>query len=137
MEVRYVSKNKYFRSMSRNLFVIACLVLIFGCSGKKNKNHNGKTVFRYNEASGISSLDPAFAKGQADIWACNQLFNGLVQMNDQLEVIPCIAQSWNISDNGTVYMFHLRQDVFFHNDTVFGLKKTRAVTAADFVYSFN
>ena len=112
-------------------------ILFAGCGSKSKKNSSGKTVFRYNEASGISSLDPAFAKGQADIWACNQLFNGLVQMNDRLEVVPCIAKSWDISENGKVYTFHLRQDVFFHNDEVFGTKKTRTVTASDFAYSFN
>ena len=112
-------------------------ILLSGCGSKEKKNTSGKTVFRYNEASGISSLDPAFAKGQADIWACNQLFNGLVQMNDQLEVIPCIAKSWEISDDGTLYSFHLRDDVYFHDDAVFGLNKTRKVKAQDFVYSFN
>jgi len=123
--------------MTRNLFIIICLVLFFGCSEKKNNNPNGKTVFRYNEASGITSLDPAFAKGQADIWACNQLFNGLVQMNDELEVIPCVAKSWKISDDGITYTFYLRDDVFFHTDESFENNKTRKVIANDFVFSFN
>ena len=95
-----------------------------------------RTVFRYNEASGISSLDPAFAKGQADIWACNQLFNGLVQMDDELKVQPCIASSWTISDDATVYAFKLRNDVRFHHSEVFKDGKGRTVTAADFIFSF-
>ncbi len=117
---------------------ILLFVLLFltGCSSDKKKT-TGKTVFRYNEASGITSLDPAYAKGQADIWACNQLYNGLVQMNDALEVIPCIAKHWEISKAGTVYTFHLRNDVFFHDDAKFSGGKGRRVTASDFVYSFN
>ncbi len=138
MRSERITEKGYFRRMMRlALTVLLFSILLAGCGNNTKKNASGKTVFRYNEASGISSLDPAFAKGQADIWACNQLFNGLVQMNDQLEVIPCIAQSWHISENGTIYTFHLRHDVFFHIDKVFGAKKTRAVTAADFVFSFN
>ena len=96
--------------------VLVAVIFLSGCGTGKKENSSGKTVFRYNEASGITSLDPAYAKGQADIWACNQLYNGLVQMNDALEVIPCIAYRWDISDDGTMYTFHLRDDVFFHKN---------------------
>lgn len=99
--------------------------------------HNGKTVFRYNEASGVSSLDPAFARGQADVWACNQLYNGLLQMNDSLEVMPCIADSFLVSSDGLEYRFKLRQDVFFHDSPVFPNGKGRRVVASDFKFSFN
>ncbi|MFM7901996.1 MAG: ABC transporter substrate-binding protein, partial [Bacteroidota bacterium] len=102
-----------------------------------SQNHNGKTVFRYNEASGVSSLDPAFARGQADIWACNQLYNGLLQMNDSLEVMPCIADSFEVSEDGLEYRFKLRGDVFFHDSHVFPSGKGRKVIASDFKYSFN
>ncbi|MBL0342469.1 MAG: ABC transporter substrate-binding protein [Bacteroidetes bacterium] len=116
------------------LFVL--IALFVGCTPLPDKGL-GKVIFRYNEASGISSLDPAFARGQADIWACNQLYNGLVQMNDQLEVIPCIAKSWSTSEDGKIYTFYLRDDVFFHNDPDFLQGKGRKVNATDFVYSFN
>lgn len=116
------------------LFIL--LLAAAGC-GQQEQSTDHKTVFRYNESSGISSLDPAFARGQADIWACNQLFNGLVQLDDQLQVRPCIAHSWNISDDGRTYTFHLRGDVAFHNDEVFEGGRGRRVIANDFVYSFN
>lgn len=96
-----------------------------------------ETVFRYNEPTGISTLDPAFAREQSSIWACHQLFNGLVQMNSDLEVEPCVAKSWEISDSGRRYTFVLRDDVFFHNHELFGNDSTRRVVASDFVYSFN
>ena len=93
------------------------LLVLSSCQEPTNETGN-KTVFRYNEASGISSLDPAFAKGQADIWACNQLYNGLVQMDDQLEIKPCIASRWQISADGKRYDFFIRNDVYFHDDPV-------------------
>ena len=93
-------------------------------------------IFRYNESSALSSLDPAYAKDQAMIWADNQIYNGLLQLDSALRVQPCIAKSYEISEEGRVYTFHLRDDVFFHYDTSFP-KGTRKVVAEDFVYSFN
>ncbi len=99
-----------------------------------NKDH---LVFRYNEHKNIGSLDPAFSKDLADIWATHQLFNGLVQMDDQLNVKPCIAKSWTITDSAKTYTFNLRKDVFFHKHELFGKDSTRIANASDFEYSFN
>lgn len=98
---------------------------------------DGRTVFRYNESAGMTSLDPAFAFNQANIWAVNQIFNGLVQLDEKLKVKPSIAKSWEISTDGLKYTFHLRNDVFFHDDDAFAGKTGRKVVANDFVYSFN
>lgn len=116
------------------LFIISAF--LFSCSSTENSD-NGKSIFRYNEASNISSLDPAFAKDLPNIWACNQIFNGLVQLNDKLEVIPCIAKSWKISEHGTKYTFILRNDVYFHDDDSFEKGLGRKIVASDFLYSFN
>jgi len=97
----------------------------------------GKSVFYYNEAEGVTSLDPAFANNFENIWWVNQIFNGLVQMDDNLNIIPSIAKSWNISENGLKYTFTLRPDVFFHANDCFKESKGRAVVAKDFVYSFS
>lgn len=117
------------------LVLLIIINLLGGCKRHESVN-SGKQVFRYNEASGIRTLDPAFAKGQADIWACNQIFNGLVQMNDELETTPAIAYRWEISEDGKIYTFFLRKDVHFHDDPLFPNGKGRVVTASDFVFSF-
>lgn len=110
------------------------LVLVSSCS--KDNSLKDKKVFRYNESANISSLDPAFAKDQAMIWANLQLFNGLVQLDSALNIKPSIAKSWEISQDGLTYTFILRSDVLFHNHNLFNNKK-RKVIASDFVYSFN
>ena len=117
------SKSGFFLFL---LFLLSC--------GVPTQDEN-LSIFRYNQASGIGSLDPTFAKDQATIWACNQLFNGLVQLNENLEVIPSIAKSWEISEDAKRYTFHLRKDVSFHNHEL--LKGNRRVVASDFTYSFN
>lgn len=118
-------------------FVCAIVFLAVGvsCNTAQNEHHEGE-VFRYNEAANISTLDPAFAKDLRTIWATNQLFNGLVQLDAQLEVQPDIAQSWELSNEGMTYTFYLRSDVKFHEHALFGAGKTRKVVASDFVYSF-
>ena len=110
--------------------------LVYSCKNNKDDS-NLNQVFRYNEHKNIGSLDPAFAKDNADIWAVNQLFNGLVQMDDALNVQPSIAEHWTISQDALTYSFSLRDDVFFHNHKLFGKDNTRRVTASDFEYSFN
>ncbi len=117
--------------------IFATLIILFSSCKRAYEDDPSKTVFRYNEASNITSLDPAFAKDLANIWACNQLFNGLVQLSDRLEIIPCIASAWEISDNRKTYTFHLRGDVYFHDHPLFPQGKGRRINADDFVYSFN
>lgn len=118
------------------LLIFAYLAILSACDHSPQIADN-RTVFRYNESSGISSLDPAFARNQANIWAINQLFNGLVQLDDQLKPVPCIARHWDISEDGKTYTFHLRHDVYFHNSGIFTFGKGRKVVASDFVYSFS
>ena len=118
-----------------NLLIILIIVLFFFAC-QKNKIPEDIKIFRYNESANITSLDPAFAKDQAMIWANLQLFNGLVQLDSSLNIQPCIAKSWEISSDGLTYTFFLRDDVYFHDHSIFKGKK-RKVVANDFVYSFN
>ncbi len=116
----------------------ALCLLCFSCGvpSEKNSSKEKKTVFRYNEASGIETLDPAYARYTEDIWVMNQIFNGLLQMDSQLIAKPCIAKSWETSPDGREYTFQLRSDVYFHDHPKFKDGKGRKVTASDFVYSF-
>lgn len=124
--------------MKGNLFLfLSSILLIFSCTNADETKNKNQKIFRYNEAAGITSLDPAFSRNPENIWACNHLYNGLVQMNDALAIEPSIAKKWEISADGTVYTFHLRNDVFFHDNKLFKDGKGRKVVASDFVYSFN
>jgi peptide/nickel transport system substrate-binding protein len=113
------------------------IIITFITISCKHENHGTSTkkIFRYNESAGISSLDPAFAKDQANIWACNQLYNGLIELDDQLNIQACIAKKWEISENGCLYTFILRNDIYFINNECFK-NKNRKVNASDFEYSF-
>ena len=127
--------NTNFSKLSFSKLILITGFLVVGCQSEIKIHDN--TVFRYNEFRNITSLDPAFARNPQNIWPIQQIFNGLVQLDDSLQIRPEIAKSWHINEEGTVYTFELRDDVYFHKSNVFGPKGTRTVTAEDFVYSFN
>ena len=114
------------------LFYLFIVGLILSCS---SSNEGDKMVFNYNQTA-CSSLDPAFAKDQGNMWVVNQVYNGLVQLDEQMKIKPCIAKSWSISEDGLKYTFNLRDDVLYHESHVFGGNSTRIANAQDFVYSF-
>ena len=98
--------------------------------------NTAKNIFHYNEQSGIATLDPAFAKNQSIMWAVHQIYNTLVQTDDSLHMVPSLAKSWDISADNLTFIFHLRNDVFFHDNDAFPNGKGRKLTAQDVVYSF-
>lgn len=111
-----------------------CFYQLLGCS--KSIEVDTQKVFRYNEFRNITSLDPAFARNPQNIWPIQQLFNGLVQLDDSLNVIPEIAKRWEIDATGKVYTFFLKENIFFHPAPQFNGEE-RKVIASDFTYSFN
>jgi len=73
-------------------------------------------------------LDPAFSTDIYSVIIIQQIFDGLVQLDQNLNVVPALATDWRVTADGLIYTFTLRRDAKFHND--------RLVTAEDFVYSF-
>ena len=112
------------------------IVVGFCALSCNNSTQNDKQVFRYNETTGIATLDPAFAKNQSIIWPVHQLYNTLVETNNELNIVPSLASRWDVSADRLTYTFHLRQDVFFHDDPSFRNGKGRRMVAEDVAYSY-
>ena len=115
-------------------FLLAFALIAGGC---REGNHSSKKIFRYNESSGIASLDPAFAKNQSVMWMAHQLFNTLVEVDQDMKLKPSVARSWETSEDNLTLTFHLRNDIYFHDDPAFHDGKGRKLVAHDVVYSFN
>ena len=123
-------------ALARPATSLAALLLLAGCHDAARPAADERRVFRYNQPEALSSLDPAFARNQANSWAVSQLFNGLMELDSTLLPVPALARRYSISPDGRLYTFVLRPGVRFHDSDVFAGGKGRAVTAADFVYSF-
>lgn len=76
------------------------------------------------------SLDPALTFNAGDAEYIVELFSGLVKLDENLKVVPDIAERWDVSPDGKVYTFHLRRNALFHDTD-------RPVTAEDFKYSLD
>lgn len=115
-----------------------CIIFIFlnACIADRTEEKD-HLVFRYNEFANINTLDPAFSRTLQDNNICNQLFNGLVQLDNKLNILPCIAKNWSVSEDGKTYTFNIRNDVYFHKHSLFGTDSTRTVVAEDFTFSLN
>jgi oligopeptide transport system substrate-binding protein len=131
---KIVNLPRYISLMQLKAFLwfSAVLLLLSSCD---NSRSSSKMVFRYNESSNIASLDPAFAKNQSIIWAVHQLYNTLVETDQHLNIVPSLAKRWLISADRRVYTFHLRDDVFFHDNDAFPGGRGRKMTARDVEYS--
>jgi ABC-type transport system substrate-binding protein len=118
------------------LLMAAGAALLAACGGPAQSAADERRVFRYNQPEALTSLDPAFTRNQANIWATSQLYNGLLELDSTLQPAPALARRYQISPDGLTYTFWLRPNVKFHDSEVFASGKGRTVRAPDFVYSF-
>lgn len=81
-------------------------------------------VYSGGETSNLREYDPATTHGSGDKLA----FSGLVSFDPHLNLVPDLAETWEVSDSGTVYTFHIRDNAKFHDG--------RVVTAQDVAYSW-
>lgn len=93
-------------------------------------------VLRMNEEETPRSLDPVRIGDSASHDIGTQLFDGLLNFNNQIELEPGIAERYEISNDGLTYTFYLRKGVSFHDNPCFPDGKGREVKAEDVKYSF-
>ena len=114
--------------------VLVCSLLVYyvpgSCQPDSEETTTGTIEGDVLKLYGIDpyTLDPALAGDATSNEYILQLYNGLVRLNDNLEPVTDIAMDWHISDDGRVYTFKLRDDVYFHDG--------KQVKAQDFKYSW-
>ncbi|HNC88331.1 MAG TPA: peptide ABC transporter substrate-binding protein [Anaerolineales bacterium] len=81
-------------------------------------------VYSGGESTNLRDYDPATTYSSGD----KLVFSGLVSFDPHLNLTPDLAETWDVSDDGTVYTFHIRANAKFHSG--------RFVTAQDFIYSW-
>jgi oligopeptide transport system substrate-binding protein len=121
-------------NLLRRAFTVVTLVLLVivlaSVAGNASAGHPlqgslGQTlVLAGGESTNPREYDPATTHGNGD----KLVFSGLVAFDPQLNLTPELAESWDVSPDGTVYTFHLRQNARFHDGS--------PVTAQDVIYSW-
>ncbi len=125
-----------FYYLNKKLCIPLCVVLVCVLFSCNNKSNSELKIFRYNQIGGMESLDPAFAKNLSIMWGVHFLYNTLVETDTNLQIVPSLAHSWSADASGLHYTFHIRTDVYFHDNDIFPEGKGRKMTAHDIVYSF-
>ena len=124
--------------MRRTGYFLTLFAVAWFLSCRSPDQNTTKKVFHLNIATGyIESMDPAYAKDLNMMWVDHMVYNTLVETDEHLHTVPSLAKSWDVSDNGLIYTFHLRNDVFFQDNPLFPNGKGRKLTAQDVVYSFS
>jgi ABC-type transport system substrate-binding protein len=124
--VRHISLMK--PSHSARVFLISSALIISFIFQACSATDRLQEFVYYRLNSDPTTLDPALITDVTGGLISAKLFNGLVKLDGNLNIIPDIAESWKISDNGKTYIFLLNRNVTFTN--------YRRVTAHDFKYSF-
>ena len=122
------------------LVLLAATILISACSSEKSSgkdNENEKPdatdagveqTLTVNALTEPPSLDPPLIDNRMAGEIANQLFEGLVRLDESGKAVPGVAKEWNISDDGLVYTFYLNENAKWSNGN--------PVTAEDFFYSW-
>lgn len=129
--------------MRRQLLPLVLFLLFAACSGpasepRQREGAGGRYyggVFNANESEIIRSLFPLSLTQAAAHRIGTQIYEGLVRFDQQdLSIQPALAERWDVDPSGTMYTFHLRRDVRFHDDPCFKGGEGRALTADDVLY---
>jgi ABC-type oligopeptide transport system substrate-binding subunit len=98
-------------------FVVLSSLLISSCTSSAKSRYWGRTVapsenvLKYISGSEPESLDPAIPNGQPEARILMALYDGLIEYDPiTMEPIPALAESWEVKEGGTEYLFHLRKN---------------------------
>ncbi|MGH2361338.1 MAG: ABC transporter substrate-binding protein, partial [bacterium] len=108
----------------RMILAMALLVVVAGSIASAQSPRRGGTL-RVGLNADPATLDPHPGGGAVDRQVFQNLFDKLVDINQNLEVVPMLATSWTITGNGRTYTFKLRPNVVFHDGTPFNAEAVK------------
>ncbi|HET8964204.1 MAG TPA: ABC transporter substrate-binding protein [Chitinophagales bacterium] len=132
--------------MRRAIYLLLLTAFFNSCGVNENSSSefvkaNGNVyyggTFRMNEIEDFRHLFPLSITEETSQHIAYQIYEGLVKLSQSdLTILPCLAERWEKNENATVWTFHLRKDVKFHDDPCFEDGVGREVDANDFNYCF-
>lgn len=130
------------RALKNFVLLIASAALIISCSKKEEKDNRpisqkagGKLVIA--EIAKPLSLFPQKLTRIEEALICNQIYEPLIRLNAKtLDLIPALAEKWEVSKDGKQIKFYLRKGARFQDDPCFSSGKGREITTQDVKYTF-
>src|SRR3990172_9958304 len=127
--------------MRRILLVLLLIIgVVFTVSrsteaGRKKDGRADGGALNYGEYGRPATLDPITSNEMISLRLTELIFNGLVGINEKQEVVPELAEKWEISPDNRTFTFHLRKDVLWHKAQ--GSAEDRYLTADDVIFTYN
>lgn len=129
--------------MKRIICALTAALMILSITACTEKSGQGKSLSYPLEAS-PSTLDPQYADETGAKLIINNVFEGLVRLDGEGGIIPGLAETWEVSDDGLIYTFHLQEGTEWYcpatlkkeyGDEFYDKFSSAKVTAADFVFA--
>lgn len=116
--------------MKRLITIVLLMSALFlpGCSSEKHKPEN--QILKYNLPSEPKTLDPQISNDYSSNIILINIFEGLTRLDENQNIAPGVAKSWESLNNNTTFIFHLRENATWGN------AENTPLTAKDFVFAF-
>lgn len=105
-------------NLANRALALAALVAVSACVGDRG-TPDRRTLVDSRDTYDPRSMDPALSTDVPTGRAVSYVFDGLTSFTPSAEVIPGLAERWDVSPDGRTYTFHLRSGVRFHDGTPF------------------
>jgi oligopeptide transport system substrate-binding protein len=115
--------------MMNKILVFALIVILFNSCKNETKEERSVEaeggvyyggVFKVNELDEFKNLFPLSIVDVVSFRVASQCYEGLVKFDQaDLKVVPAISDSWTVNESSTIWTFHIRDNVFFHDDSCF------------------
>ena len=124
--------------MKKILFFSLLLILAVASNTLAKDKGDGRPnggALSYGEFGRPATLDPITSNEMIAVRVVELIFNGLVGINAKQEVVPELAEKWEISPDNRTFTFHLRKDVLWHKGQ--GSAEDRYLSADDIIFTYN
>ncbi len=103
--------------MKKSLLIFLFIPFLFAC-GRKDEKSNENRVIKLSILSQVRSLDPRISNEYPSVHVINMLYEGLMRLGPDGEIIPGVAEFVEISKDQKTYTFHLRDSIWSNGDPV-------------------
>jgi len=124
------------RTTIRLLFLVLTATVVFQTGACRRTPATDQRAIVVAVENDLVNLDPIRSQEPYSLRVIGQVFEGLVGLSANNEIIPGLAESWSHNETYDLWTFEIRPDVYFHEDPAIGPERTRAVDAEDVVFSF-